>query len=533
MGTDAVIQECSQWKLLGVAAWHLALYLLGATVWRAAAAPWSQHFLGLFSFRDWLLSLLVYACSLAVLYTQRQVLTTLDVPPLYVSRLGWGGKSWPSLLISRCIIRRRKLRDVADVALFYAACCFSACAGLYLLQPAGGSSSSKAGVQPLLVYGSTLGLLYGIGYLIRGKSVLSFPILQRHRYFRIKQRMRALVKSSLVLPSLALGPAAALSALLAPAAAMSQQQQQRYEWGGAAGVLGLWRAGLLCCYAWAAGGHMLEIVFTERVAMAADDDPQPTAPLLAALQHTDPIVQDWCLLDLAAVAEGAPGARSRRAAIFADETGANGWLPISRYCLAELRDFVAVLAGALPSLQGAAAAGSGVKWNALQLSAAGGRPASSAQDAALWHLQARYCRVVACMRALSGLAAAAFTSDRYGVLHFSSPGLGEVLAAQLGVVAVLTAFTRHSSSIPVRPASAAARLLQRITSGGSAAGAGGPQQHVDAAACALLDTAKTCTYRLTNTYGEVLMSVAAKQPPLVGTAAEAQALLASFLAHQE
>lgn len=89
------------------------------------------------------------------------------------------------------------------------------------------------------------------------------------------------------------------------------------------------------------------------------------------------------------------------------------------------------------------------------------------------------------------------------------------------------------SSIPVRPASAAARLLQRITSGGSAAGAGGPQQHVDAAACALLDTAKTCTYRLTNTYGEVLMSVAAKQPPLVGTAAEAQALLASFLAHQE
>jgi hypothetical protein len=70
-----------------------------------------------------------------------------------------------------------------------------------------------------------------------------------------------------------------------------QQQQQRYNWGGLAGVLGLWRAGLLCCYAWAAGGHMLEIVFTERVIMAADDDPQPTAPLLAALQHPDPIVQ--------------------------------------------------------------------------------------------------------------------------------------------------------------------------------------------------------------------------------------------------
>jgi hypothetical protein len=99
------------------------------------------------------------------------------------------------------------------------------------------------------------------------------------------------VKSSFMLPTLALLPAALASTLLAPAAAISEQQQQRYEWGGAAGVVGLWRAGLLCCYAWAAGGHMLEIVFTERVAMAADVDPQPTAPLLAALQHQDPIVQ--------------------------------------------------------------------------------------------------------------------------------------------------------------------------------------------------------------------------------------------------
>jgi hypothetical protein len=91
------------------------------------------------------------------------------------------------------------------------------------------------------------------------------------------------------------------------------------------------------------------------------------------------------------------------------------------------------------------------------------------------------------------------------------------------------------SSIPVRPASAAARLLQRITSGGSAgaAASGGPQQHVDAAACALLDVAKTCTYRLTNTYGEVLMSVVAQQKPLVGSVAKAQALLASFLEHAE
>lgn len=36
---------------------------------------------------------------------------------------------------------------------------------------------------------------------------------------------------------------------------------------------------------------LLQVVFTERVSMADDSDPAPTAPLLAALQHKDPIVQ--------------------------------------------------------------------------------------------------------------------------------------------------------------------------------------------------------------------------------------------------
>lgn len=151
-------------------------------------------------------------------------------------------------------------------------------------------------------------------------------------------------------------------------------------------------------------------------------------------------------MDLAAVAEGAAGCKGRRAAIFDDETGASGWIPISRYCLTELRDFVAVMAAALPSLQGTASSGAGVKWNALQLSAAGSRSASRAQDTALWHLQARYYRLSWCMRAVSGLAAAALAGDRYGVLHFSSPGLADVLLTQLAVVAVLQAFLKHSVS---------------------------------------------------------------------------------------
>jgi hypothetical protein len=103
-------------------------------------------------------------------------------------------------------------------------------------------------------------------------------------------------------------------------------------------------------------------------------------------------LQDWCLQDLTAVAEGAAGCANRRAALFADETGASGWCPLSRYCLTELRDFVGVMASALPAVQSSASSGSGVRWNTLQLSAAGGQAASRAQDLALWHMQARHYR---------------------------------------------------------------------------------------------------------------------------------------------
>jgi hypothetical protein len=97
-------------------------------------------------------------------------------------------------------------------------------------------------------------------------------------------------------------------------------------------------------------------------------------------------------MDLAAVAEGSAGCIGRRAALFSDETGASGWIPLTRYCLAELRDFVGVMSQALPAVSGAASSGAGVRWNMLQLSAAGAHAASKQHDLAVWHLQARYYR---------------------------------------------------------------------------------------------------------------------------------------------
>lgn len=90
----------------------------------------------------------------------------------------------------------------------------------------------------------------------------------------------SVVKSSLLLPTVALLP----TLLLTPLATGQ-------PWGGIKAILSAWRAAVLCVFGWSSGGHLLEVIFTERVAMATDDDPQPTAPLIAALKHNDPIVQ--------------------------------------------------------------------------------------------------------------------------------------------------------------------------------------------------------------------------------------------------
>lgn len=97
------VLEVSTWKMAGVVVWHAALYLLAAAVWSLppSLSPSSlitSLFTGLSPY-----CLMVYASSLAVLYAQRRILTTIDVPPLYVAKLGLSSKSWPALFLSRYV----------------------------------------------------------------------------------------------------------------------------------------------------------------------------------------------------------------------------------------------------------------------------------------------------------------------------------------------------------------------------------------------------------------------------------------------
>ncbi|KAI8475411.1 MAG: hypothetical protein J3K34DRAFT_484678 [Monoraphidium minutum] len=526
---DDPFNDLVAWKFIGAASWHTGLFSLGSAVWHLAAAPRSTLPGGLLSPAAWLAGAALYATSLLVLYAQRRLLSSSDVPPVHAPRLGLTAATWAGLAAARCALRGRRAADAAAAAALYGAAALSGAAGVAGL--AGGAAEGvRGGTRWLLGYGACLGLLYAVIYLISAGNVLCYPVVQRHRYFRVKQRLRAAARSALILPTLAAAAALVLPPLLpAPLRAAPP----------AAGLAAAaWRAGVLCAFVWACGAHVLEVVFTEPVAFAADGDSDPTRPLLAALRHPDPLVQDWALADLASVAEAAPGRGGRLAALFADETGANGWGPLVSYCLLELSDLSAVLAAAAappaapPGKGGAPPAG--VRWNAGAArggrGGGGGGGPSREQLLAAWHLRGRYYRTVWCLRALSGLAAASLRLDCFGVAQLCSPGLGDASAGLLGAAGALQAHVRAAAAAAPPPparrpsgsgggtASAAGlpallgRLLRLAAAGaagggGGGGGPGGAAGGVDPAALGLLDASKTAVYRVTTTFGPVLRGV--------------------------
>jgi hypothetical protein len=99
--TETFIREVSAWKFAGVVVWHAGLFLLGAAVWTLPASTSIGSVAAALFSTSWFYLILVFGSMVGVLYTQRRVLTTIDVPPLYVAKLGWSSKAWPALLLSR------------------------------------------------------------------------------------------------------------------------------------------------------------------------------------------------------------------------------------------------------------------------------------------------------------------------------------------------------------------------------------------------------------------------------------------------
>jgi len=150
------------------------------------------------------------------------------------------------------------------------------------------------------------------------------------------------------------------------------------------------------------------------------------------------------------VAEGAPGCTGRLAALFADDSGASGWVPLVRFCLTELSDMCGVVSAASSSSSSgggssggssSAAAAGGVRWNVMRLKGGGGGGgggrAGREEVLGEWYIRGRYYRLSWCLRALAGMTASSLSIDTFGVAQLSSPGLGDAAVGLLAAVVVL------------------------------------------------------------------------------------------------
>jgi len=430
-------------------------------------------------------------------------------------------------MVSRVLLRGRKLRDLQAVLFLYVATAVSAVFFIYTFPRLRFARDAPTPLGWSTTVGVCLAALYSTQHLARCRDVLTYPVVQRHRYFRVKRRL-----PQVLLVSFKLGALALLLALL---------QARRLV--AASALLQAALAASLCAAGWLLGHTMLQVVFTERHKLSQAGDPDPNRPLLQALSSDNPVVQDLALIDLACMTEEVGAlACQRRAALFADETGRLGWTPVGGYLLSEVRDLVTALAAALPAISGEAAAagtaggkGHRVQWNMLSLSpSTGASLLGREQDMAAWSVRSKYYRLGWCLRALSSLAAVSRKEDRYGVVLLCDPNLADIIMGLLSTILVLQQYTRITSMLSCRSSGALSRVLSQV-----ADLLGGPPhpslQQVEHLASALEDTARGATYRVINAFGSSLKNSMreAKMKPAYGTPTDLNTLLAAFLAYQE
>lgn len=147
---DPFIADLILWRFAGAAVWHSGLFALGAALWHLAAAPGSPLPWRVLSLPSWLHMAALYLTSLLVLYAQRRLLSSSDVPPVHAPQIGLTSRTWVGLVASRCVLRNRRLSDLGDVLALYGACVASGCCGVGALAwgaAAQGGEEAEAGVQ--------------------------------------------------------------------------------------------------------------------------------------------------------------------------------------------------------------------------------------------------------------------------------------------------------------------------------------------------------------------------------------------------
>lgn len=269
------LQEPLAWRLIGAALWQQAVTLPISLVLSFCTSRLTGHAPGHLLVYAWL-----HATQFAALVAQRLLLSSFRVPPVHYPELGLTGASWPSVLLSRLLLRHRRWSDLVLVLMLLATTTASACS--YIVSYSGPETLLSA--WSLLLVAATAAA-YTVLHLLQCAEVLQHPSLQRHRYFRLKQQLPSLaaqaVKTALLgaLTTVGLWAGLHLPQRLASAAP------------GASAAAAQVAAAAAAAFGWAAGSSLLQIVFSERLALSSADDANPVLPVLDALSSRNTLMQ--------------------------------------------------------------------------------------------------------------------------------------------------------------------------------------------------------------------------------------------------
>lgn len=161
VAAGGVFTDLMRWRLLGAAAWACCVLASGQALFTILLlalgedSGWS-----LLGPRGCALLLL----QLAVMFGHSRVLSASEAAPLHAPKLGLPSGSLVSTLLSRVVLRQRRIGDVLGVACLYVSTC--TCSVLYAYShPSPGSHSTSLWWS--LVYGCTMGVMYSTQHLAR------------------------------------------------------------------------------------------------------------------------------------------------------------------------------------------------------------------------------------------------------------------------------------------------------------------------------------------------------------------------------
>lgn len=539
MANGLLANDVLLWKAIGAAVWAAAIAVaasgaLGLMLSPATLFSPARLVGGSFSLSAWLSATALVLAQAPAFAGAAAALRACEPRPAHLHRLlHWPRCAPASMLIGKLAARLGSVADAASTAAFFATHALSA--ALFLSVFAAAMGNAMGGARSTLQYSLWLATAYLLHWVHCSQDVLAFPSVQRHRYFRMKQRLPRAAVQAAQLAAAAFSCAVTTSLLRSNVlgeASPGASGAPLTLGGGTAALL----AGALCTFCWLMSSAALEVVFTERLRPDDYSDRDVLRAMVACLAgKRGGLMQGLALHDASLLAGDVGRAALRRADMFADESG-DRWKPVAVACIAEL-DAVSAAVGAALQQQKPAGGAAGMpsaatqshKWNVLpsSLSSKGGLGSSKQQLDALLAVRCGYPRAAQAAQALAGFACASLKEDRFGVLQLTQPGLGDVLLCLLGALGATQQLMRVTASLVPRQLS----LGPWRGNGDAAAWAGCySSPSVDAAAYALQDTLTVALYRTSTTFGAGLGKVLADctGKPAYGSASEAAALLQQF-----